>query len=143
MRAAAIVLACALASLAAVACDNAAKREASVLVTAVDRFRRSSPDANGSEAGAVDAVACTDAQVCDAKQACVAAVDPTARALALKAEVAARLVDLEALRLKPDSPEAEALPGKLDEASRLLREGHEKMADCERKVTDLRLTYRL
>jgi hypothetical protein len=120
-----------------------AKHEASTLSDAVDRFRRATGAASTPAATAVAAVECTDAQVCEAKAACVAAIDPTARALALKDEVGARLADIEAARVTPDSPEAQALPRKLDDASRLLREGHEKMELCERRLTDLRIAYRL
>jgi hypothetical protein len=89
----------------------------------------------------VAGVACTDAKVCTAKRACLAAIDPTARALALKDEVVRRVADLEEKRLSPESPEAQALPGKLDEAERLLREGRAKMPDCEKQLTDLQLEY--
>jgi hypothetical protein len=77
--------------------------------------------------------------VCDAKRACLAAIQPTAQALALKEEVAARIEDLQSKRLSPDSPEAQALPGKLDLAARLLSEGRAKMPECEKKLADLRL----
>ncbi len=110
---------------------------------AVERYQRAPADQTGPAAAAVDAVACTDARVCDAKQACAAAIDATTHALALKEEVTLRLADLESGKLKVDAPEAEALPGKLDEASRLLREGHEKMPDCERKLTTLRIDLHL
>jgi hypothetical protein len=125
------------------ACGNGAKREAAGLTEAVDRFRHASGASSTPAAQAVDAFACSDPKVCVAKQACVAAIDPTAKALALKDEVGARLADIEAGKIGPDSPEAQALPGQLDDASRLLREGHEKMDDCERRLADLRLAYHL
>ncbi len=120
------------------ACTPPAKREAAALSEAVDRFSRASTVA---QAQAVDAVACTDERVCDAKRICMEAVDPTAGALALKDEVGVKLADIEAARLAPDSAAAQELPGKLDEASRLLREGHSKMHECDAKLTDLRVTY--
>jgi hypothetical protein len=122
------------------ACTDSAKREAAALTEAVDRFSRSSSTA---QAAAVDAVPCTDERVCQAKRACTAAVDPTARALALKDEVGQKLGDIEAARLAPDSAVAQELPGKLDEASRLLTEGHSRMRECDAKLTDLRVTYGL
>jgi hypothetical protein len=122
-------------------CAGTAKREATALTEAVDRFRNASDASRTAMAEALAAVTCSDARVCDAKQACVAAVDPTARALALKDEVGRKLTDIEAARLAPDSPEAQALPVKLDEATRLLREGHKKMDECDTKLTDLRVTY--
>jgi hypothetical protein len=120
------------------ACTGTAKREASALTEAVDRFSRVS---SAAQVQVVDAVACTDERVCVAKRVCVEALDPTARALALKDEVGAKIADIEGARLAPDSPEAQGLPGKLDEASRLLRQGHEKMAECDAKLADLRVAY--
>jgi hypothetical protein len=120
------------------ACTGSAKREAAALTEAVDRFSRSSSTA---QAQAVDSVPCTDERVCEAKRVCMEAVDPTAHALALKDEVSQRLTDLEAARLAPDSAVAQELPGKLDEASHLLTEGHSKMRECDTKLTDLKLTY--
>jgi hypothetical protein len=143
LRGASVLALCALAGAVLPACTGGAKHEASALSDAVDRFRRATGAASTPAATEVAAVECTDAQVCEAKAACVAAIDPTARALALKDEVGARLADIEAARVTPDSPEAQALPGKLDDASRLLREGHEKMELCERRLTDLRIAYRL
>jgi hypothetical protein len=119
-------------------CSNPAKREAKALSEAVDRFSRASTPA---QAQVVDAVPCTDERVCDAKRICMEALDPTAQALALKDEVGVKVADLEAARLAPDSAAAKDLPGKLDEASRLLREGHAKMHECDAKLTDLRVTY--
>lgn len=120
------------------ACTGTAKREASALTEAVDRFSRAS---TGAQVAAVDAVSCTDERVCAAKRVCMEALDPTARALALKDEVSQKLADLEAARIAPDSPVAQELPAKLDEASRLLSDGHAKMHECDAKLTDLRVTY--
>jgi hypothetical protein len=120
------------------ACTDSAKREAAALTEAVDRFSRSSGTA---QVDAVNAVACTDDRVCEAKRICMEALDPTARALVLKDEVGQKLADLEAARLAPDSVVARELPGKLDEASRLLTKGHSKMHECDAKLTDLKLTY--
>jgi hypothetical protein len=130
-RASACLLVC------AVACSGAAKRETSTLITAVDRYRRADATSKAAEALAVSHVECTNARVCGAKVACVAAIDPTTRALALKDEVARRLVDLQEKRIAPTSPEAQTLPDKLDEATRLLREGRTKMSECDRQLTDL------
>jgi hypothetical protein len=124
-------------------CGSGAAREAASLVAAVDRYRRLDGASKAAQASAVADVACSDAQVCAAKQACVAAIVPTTRALALKDEVTARLADLQANRLAPSAPEAQALPDKLDEAERLLHEGRDKMGECEKGLTDLRVRYRL
>jgi len=97
--------------------------------------------AKESQQQGVVAVACTDAEVCAAKQVCLAAIVPTTRALVLKDEVAARLGDLQAKRLAPDAPEADALPAKLDEAERLLHEGRAKMTECDAKLVGLRVRH--
>lgn len=123
------------------ACEGSARRESALLTDAVDRYRRAEMGAKAAQRQAILALACTDAEVCAAKQACLAAINPTTRALALKDEVASRLGDIQNGRLAPDAPEADALPGKLDEAERLLREGRAKMADCDGRLADLRVHH--
>jgi hypothetical protein len=131
-----LILASAL-SAALCACTNAGKREAASLTEAVDRYRHADDANKEAQSHAVAAVACTDERVCAAKSACMAAIEPTNRALALKDEVTRRLADLEQKRLAPDSPDARALPGKLDEAERLLKDGHAKMTVCDAKLAEL------
>jgi hypothetical protein len=127
---------------AATACfGGAAKRESAALEDAVDRYRAADDGSKGARAEGVLGLACTEAAVCDAKRACLAAIEPTTRALLLKDEVTRRLSDLEQKRLAPDSDEAEGLPAKLDEASRMLKLGHEKMADCDKRLVDLRVQF--
>lgn len=123
--------------LALSACANTAKREAGALVTAVDAYRHALGPEKAVLGKAVEAVACTDARVCAAKEACVAAIQPTVAAIALKDQVAAGVTAIERDAMAPDAPEARALPGKLDEAERLLREGREKMSECDARLTDL------
>jgi hypothetical protein len=123
------------------ACNNPGKREAADLVDAVDRYRRADDAAKDARGKAVAAVACTDSRVCDAKQACVAAIEPTTHALALKDEVARLLAEVEQKRLAPDAPEAATLPAKLDEAERLLKDGRAGMARCDARLTDLRVAF--
>jgi hypothetical protein len=139
MRAGALVVFTLLSTLAA--CSGPGKREAQTLVDAVDRYRRADDPSKEAYGKAVAAVACTDSRVCDAKVACVAAIEPTTHALALKDEVARLLVELEEKRLAPDAPEAAALPGKLDEAERLLKDGRAGMARCDARLTDLRVAF--
>jgi hypothetical protein len=125
--------------LAAVGCTATAKREADTLASALEAYRRTEGPMKPARARAVSEVNCSDARVCDAKALCVAAVDATTQALALKDEVAARVGDIEHGALDRGSPEAQALPGKLDEAERLLKEGRDKMRLCDEKLTKLRL----
>jgi hypothetical protein len=124
---------------ALLACSGSVKRETASLVAAVDRYERADDASKGVQVQAVAAVACSAAQVCEAKRACLAAMEPIAQALALKEEVAGRIEELQNKRLPQDSPEAQALPGKLELAAKLLKEGRAKMPACEQKLADLRI----
>jgi len=126
---------------ATAACSGAAKRETSALWDAVDRYRDADNASKPVRGQAVAAVACTAASVCDAKRVCLAAIDPTTRALKLKDDVALRVADIEQNHLDATSPEAQALSGKLDLAAKLLETGRQKMGECERRLTDLRVQY--
>jgi hypothetical protein len=121
------------------ACTATAKHEADTLASAVEAYRRTEGPMKPARARAVSEVRCSDARVCDAKAACVAAVDGTTQALAIKDEVAARVGDIQDGALDRGSPEAQALPGKLDEAERLLKEGRDQMRACDEKLAKLRL----
>jgi hypothetical protein len=127
--------------LSQITCDGGVKHEASTLLFAVDRYRRADNASKTAEAHRVADVVCTHASVCAAKRACIASIDPTARALTMKEEVARRLADVELKRIAVDSPEAQALPRMLDEAERLLNEGRARMPDCEKRLTDLQVEY--
>jgi hypothetical protein len=126
---------------AGVACGSSARRETSALVDAVDRYRQADNMWKPTQAHAVGALPCSATSVCEAKRVCLEAIDPTTRALALKDEVTARLADIEQKRLAPAAAEAASLPGKLDEAARLLEAGRAKMTECERRLADLRIEY--
>jgi hypothetical protein len=121
------------------ACSGSTKRETASLLAAMDLYERANDASKGAQVQAVAAVACSVSQVCDAKRACLAAITPTAQALALKEEVSARVDALQTRRLAPDSPEAQGLPAKLDLATKLLNEGRAKMPECEKKLAELRI----
>jgi hypothetical protein len=137
IRLAPLFAGCALAGCVFAACST--KQEASSLLVAIDRYQRADNVAKAREADAVAAVACSDPQVCEAKRTCLAAIEPTARALTLKEEVAARIEDLQAKRLAPDAPAAQELPTELDRAAKLLEEGRAMFPACERKLAELRV----
>ena len=125
-----------------VACDGT-KREAASLVAAVDRYRQAPVGAKSAPEGDLEAVACADPEVCAAKVACVAAARPTVRGYALKAEVESALAELHDGAIDRDQAAAKGLPEKLDEASRLLDEGHAALTACDAKIVALRLRYGL
>ena len=128
-------------ALALGACHGSGKGEAASLDDAVDRYRRAEGAEQLSKMQAVTDLPCTIPEVCEAKAACLAAMAPTTRALALRDEVARMLGDLQENRLPLDAAAAQELPGKLDEATRLLQEGRTKMAECDKKLADLELHY--
>jgi hypothetical protein len=123
------------------ACPGPDKAQATSLDDAVDRYRRAEGPQKESELQTVADLPCAAVEVCEAKEVCLAAMRPTTRALGLKDEVARTLGDLQGKRLPLDAEAAQSLPAKLDEATTLLQEGRGKMAECERKLADLRLHY--
>ncbi len=122
---------------------SSAKREASFLVAAVDRFHRAENADKPRSAAAISSVTCTDPAVCEAKGACQAATTATADALLLKADVEARLADIRRGALSKTDDAVKALPAKLDEAGRLLGEGRRGMPACDQKILVLRGRYGL
>ena len=123
------------------ACTPSAKPQAASLVAAVDRFRQVENAEKPARLSDVEAVACSDKEVCAAKDACLAYARPTVEGLKLKDEVQRGLNDLDEKRLEPDAAAARALPAKLDEASRALERGHASLVDCDTKVMALRVKY--
>ena len=120
------------------ACAGSARREAGSLTDAVDQYRRADSATRAAREAAVASVPCSVARVCAAKDACLAAIGPTTRALSLEDEVAARVHELETGALSKDSPDALALPGKLAEAQRLLVQGRDGMRACDAALGALR-----
>ncbi len=131
-------------ALALLVCSCASgKRESASLVAAVDRYRKAEMRAKGPLAEAIEAVPCTQAEVCAAKEACLAAARPTAKGVALKAEVEGALADLHAGKLTQEDAASRGLAQKLDQATQLLDEGYAKLSVCDARITALRLEYGL
>ena len=139
--AAAPLVALALCLAMSVGCDGSTKREAASVVAAVDQFRRADNAAHRSRVEALRALRCSAADVCRARDLCLASAEPTGQALALKAEVEGALARVERGELAPTSPEAKALPAKLDEAQALLDRGHEALGACDDAILGLKRTY--
>jgi hypothetical protein len=115
--------------------------EARTLVTAVDAYRGAENPDKANASKAVHDAACTARDVCEAKTACIAAIDPMVQALALSSEAQKGLDDLEAKRLAPDDPRARALPQKAEDAETLIAKSHDAMPACEEKIVALRVKY--
>src|SRR5260370_2334813 len=101
-------------------CTGSGKGETAALEEAIDRYRHSQSPSRTDLALAVAAVPCTEAAVCEAKNACLAGIQPTNRALLFKDEVASRISGLEHKRITAEAPEAQALSRQLQDATRPL-----------------------
>ncbi len=126
-----------------VAACRAAKPEASALVVSVDRFHRAGNEERPARADGVAALACTDREVCEAREACVRATAATAGALRAKDAAEAILAEVRAGARPPDDPAVRALPEKLDQATHLLEEGRAAMPGCDHRILVLRERYGL
>lgn len=132
-----------LAALLLVGCNIEAKQEADSLVRAMERFRKAENKDKPELIGLVKNTKCSAADVCSARAECLAYADATARALVLKRDVELSLLAVESGAVPKDSEEAKALPRKLDEAEKLLKEGFGHLEPCDGALMGLRRTYRL
>jgi hypothetical protein len=125
-----------------VACDGD-RPDAERVITAVDRYRRAENPEKPARADDLRATPCSAADVCRAKEACLASAEPTAKALRLKQEVEKTLGAVERGELPQDSPEARALPKKLDDAEAFLKDGFDHLTSCDAEIIALRRKHRL
>lgn len=126
-----------------VACDGGDRREAASVAEAVGRFHRAENEGKPAAASALRAVPCSAADVCRTRDLCLVAADSWAKAVVLKDEVARSIDAMEKGTLGKDTPEARALPGKLEEAEKLLSEGHRRLAECDEAVFALKRKHGL
>lgn len=141
---ASLVALVALASLASLAaCDGAERRDAETVVNAVARFRSADTASTPAAVSALRETPCKAAEVCEVKEVCLAAGEETMRALKLKAEVERAIAALEKGTLEKESPEAQALPKKLDDAEKSLQKGHEGLPACDERVQGLKRKHRI
>ncbi|MBX3187448.1 MAG: hypothetical protein KF819_10555 [Labilithrix sp.] len=127
----------------ALACESGERREAEQVVVAVERFRRADNPAKPAAVDALRAVACTAAEVCRVRDACLASAEATAKALRLKSEVEQGLTAVEKGEMPKESPDARALAAKLDEAEALLKEGFERLGPCDDQILALKRRHRI
>lgn len=124
-------------------CTPRDKEEAATLITAVERVRAAPNEAKASQVPALEAAPCSDASLCETKKECVTFAKSTVQGLALKAEVERALADVKSGKLKADDPAAQALPGKLDDASRALKDGEAALLRCDERLVRLKREQRL
>lgn len=137
-----LAIAVSISAIGAIGCESAERRDAETVVSAIRRFRSAN---NVSTPAAVDALKgtpCTAPDVCTARDTCLVAGEATAKALRLKSEVEQGLAALDKGTLAKDSPEAQAMPKKLDEAEALLKKGLEGLPACDEQVLALRKKHR-
>ena len=125
------------------ACDSGERREAESLVVAVRRFHEAENSGKPAATEALRAVPCSAADVCRTRDLCLAAADAWSKAVILKDEAARAIDRIEKGELAKDTPEAKALPEKLEKASTLLTEGHARLAECDDAVMALKRKHRL
>lgn len=111
------------------------------MAEAMARFRKADNVAKPAMVDALRSVRCTAADVCRARDACLASAEATARSLRLKNEVEQGLSAVEKGVVAKDSAEARALGPKLDEAESLLREGFAALPNCDDQVMGLKRKY--
>lgn len=138
-----VALGSSLLAFALAGCDGAERRDAQTVVAAVARYRSADNASTPAMVDALKATPCSAPDVCKTRDDCAATGEATAKALRLKNEVEKGLAELEKGTLSKDSPEAKALPQKLDDAERLLKEGHEGLAKCDEQVQALKRKHRI
>lgn len=127
----------------ALACDSTEKREAEQLVFAVERYRKAENPGKPAAVESLRATTCTAAEVCRARDACLASAEATVRALKLKSEVEQALNAISTDAMSKDSDYARMLPFKLDEAEGLLKEGFDRIQPCDDQMMSLKRKHRI
>lgn len=135
----------ALLALLASACSNSGKSEAQALSDVVARYRMADATRSAGAASAVAAVECGMPEVCDAKKACLAFIEPTQRELALRRDVEKAMNELTEKRatgaLGKEDPQLVEVAQKLEEAGRLREEGRAARDACAEKIHALHMKY--
>ncbi|MEO7112011.1 MAG: hypothetical protein ABI183_16325 [Polyangiaceae bacterium] len=119
------------------------KQEAGALLHAIDQYRAAPDELKLQRAAEISGTVCSTPEICDTKVECLKMAEPTAKALAIKVQAAKTLAAIQSGHELPNDPNVKSLPDQLDEASRLLDEGHAELQPCEEKITGLRIKYRL
>lgn len=112
------------------------KAEAVAVISAVDAYRAASNEDKPKKAAALDAIPCTDEDVCAAKDACRRSADATAKGLRLQTEIEAAAED-------GGTRDPSALQKKFEESNSELAEGYGFLAECTTKLEALKQHYGL
>lgn len=131
-----------LAAVSITSCTSGARREAEALAQGVERFRRAENTEKPGLLAGIANTSCSENDVCEARDVCLASAEATSKALREKSEVEAALRAIENGKLARDSEAAQALPAKLDRADALLKEGFQRLPACDDRIQALKRTYR-
>lgn len=122
-------------------CTSPGKQEARSLVAALDHYHKAENPEKPAAADEIEKVACSDEEVCAAKDACVKATSAMAKGLRKQHDVQSAIAQFDGPVPSTD-PRALTLPAQLDEADRLMRESQDAMPSCDEKITALRVKSR-
>ncbi len=129
------------------ACDQEEGDEARSLLAAVDRFRDMESAAKPANLPAVEAARCSSAEVCSAKDACLAFARPFCVALQLTSDVELRLntlvteIDAGQIDSAHQIAEKAALNGMLEQATASNQQSQKALVACDEKMKVLRAKY--
>ena len=112
------------------------KDEARAVIGAVEAYRNAPNDQKPAKAAALDAVPCTDKDVCEVKDACRRSADATAKGLRLQAEIQTAIAD-------GGKPDPDVMQKKFEESNSDLAEGYGFLDECRDKVRRLKEHYSL
>ncbi|MEO8873944.1 MAG: hypothetical protein ABI461_00020 [Polyangiaceae bacterium] len=138
-----IVILMLVSALVAIAGCSHDKEQAGALLHAMEQYRAAPDELKMAKLADLTGVTCSTQELCDAKLECLKWVEPTAKGLTMKLEAQKTLANIKAGNVQPNDPNVTDLMDNLDDASRLLDEGHAELQPCEQKLTELRIKYRL
>ena len=128
-------------------CDPQEGDEARSLLAAVDRFREVESAAKPANLPAVEAARCSSAEICSAKDACLAFARPFCVALQLTSDVEQRLntltTEMDAGQIDDAHRDAEktALSGMLEQATASNQQSQKALVACDAKMKVLQARY--
>jgi hypothetical protein len=127
------------------ACEESQRQDASLVVELVERYRLGDAGGLSGATSALRALPCSHADVCEAKRACLAFLEPLERRWALQGALEAEMVGLELRKeagvLRSDDPALAAVRAATGEAAEREAEAIAARRACEAKVFALRRKY--
>jgi hypothetical protein len=127
------------------ACRESPRQDATAIAELVERYRLGDAGSLSGATSALRALPCSEADVCDAKRACLAFLEPLERRWALQVALEAEMSGLELRKeagvLRSDDPALAAVRAATGEAAEREAEAIAARRECEAKVFTLRRKY--